>query len=311
MSQATGRMAASAVLLAGPTASGKSRLALDLARRMNGVIVNADAIQVYRELRILSARPDANDATAVEHRLYGHIAVSVRYSVGQWCSDAAAVLSEIRSAGRLPIVVGGTGLYFKALTDGLAAVPPIPDEVRTRLQDMSAGLSSRQLHERLAASDPEDAERIGPGDRGRIVRALEVFEATGRSLAAWQRAEQVRPVLDARGAARIVLNPERPTLHRRISERTEQMISAGAAGEVEALMRLDLDPALPAMKAIGVRQLIAHWRGEVSLDEAVAAMKTETRRYTKRQSTWFRNQMADWTVAQDAPAVLDLVRRAA
>jgi len=290
-SKEKGRVAA--VLIAGPTASGKSRLALDMAASRDGVVINADSMQVYRELRLLTARPPAKDEAAVPHRLYGHVPASERYSVGRWIADVAAVLDEARRDGRLPIIVGGTGLYFRALTEGLSSIPPIPAEVREGLAGEAAGLASADLHARLAARNPEDAAAIRPSDRARILRALEVFAATGRSLAEWNRAE-ARPLLDPRATERHVLDVDRAVLHARIAARAEAMVAGGALGEAKALAALGLDPMSSAMKAIGVRELLAHAAGDLSLDEAVAAMATETRRYARRQLTWFRNQMADW-----------------
>jgi tRNA dimethylallyltransferase len=293
-----------AILLAGPTASGKSRLALALAAKHGGVIVNADSMQVYAELRVLTARPSTEDEALVPHRLYGHVFAARRYSVGRWLDDVAAALAEVRRIGQRAIVVGGTGLYFKALTEGLAAIPPIPDAVRERLTAEADSVDLAELHARL---DPEDAASIRASDRSRIVRALEVFEATGRSLAAWQRASDARPLIEPSGAQRLVLAPDRAELHRRISERAERMVHHGAIEEVRALGALDLDPEQPAMKAIGVREIAAHLRGDLSLEEAIAAIKTETRRYAKRQTTWFRNQMADWPRLEHG-ADLDLMR---
>jgi tRNA dimethylallyltransferase len=200
----------------------------------------------------------------------------------------------MREAGQLPIVVGGTGLYFRALTDGLASIPPIPTEVRRRVQSEAEGVAAATLHARLVEVAPDDGETIQPSDRSRILRALEVFAATGRSLADWKRIGALPAPIDPMKAARIVLWPERRLLHTRIAGRAESMIHEGAIAEVEALGRLDLSPDLPAMKAIGVRELLDHIGGDTSLDEATAAIKTETRRYAKRQMTWFRNQMADW-----------------
>jgi tRNA dimethylallyltransferase len=282
-----------AVLIAGPTASGKSRLALELARQHNGVVINADSMQVYGELRILTARPTPADEESVPHRLYGHVPASTRYSVGRWLDDVAGALDAAREEGRLPILVGGTGLYFKALTDGLAAVPAIPADIREAVLRNSEGEASDTLHRRLGEVDPEDAARIRPSDRSRIVRAMEVFEATGRSLAAW-RARPADPVLDFSTAEGLVLDPDRARLHERIAKRAEAMIHDGAMAEAEALAKLGLSPDLPAMKAIGVRELLEHIAGKTSLDEALAGMKTETRRYAKRQLTWFRNQMDGW-----------------
>ena len=282
------------ILVAGPTASGKSRLAMELAAQHGGVVVNADSMQVYRELSVLTARPSAEDEAAVPHRLYGTVAAATRYSVGAWLADVASVLSEVRQAGRMPIVVGGTGLYFKALTEGLSAVPPIPAEVRERVGGETAGLTAAEMHARLAVCAPDDARQVRPSDRMRILRALEVFEATGRSLSRGQEAVPLKPLIDPARVRRLVLSVDRAVLHERIAARAEAMVRGGALAEAEALGTLGLDPELPAMKAIGVRELLDHLAGNTSLDEALAAMKTETRRYAKRQETWFRNQMGDW-----------------
>ena len=284
-----------AVLIAGPTASGKSRLGLELARRLGGVVINADSMQVYGELRILSARPSPDDEAAAPHRLYGHVAAGERYSVGRWLVDVAALLGEARQRQLLPIFVGGTGLYFKALTEGLATIPPIAPAVREHWRWRGREEPPESLHAILTMRDPEGAAAIRPSDRVRIVRALEVIEGTGRPLVAWQRMAQApAPLVPPATATRIVLDPDRPLLHKRVAARADRMVAAGALDEVRALQRLGLDPALPAMKAIGVREFRDHFAGKLSLEEAVAAVKTETRRYAKRQATWFRNQMSDW-----------------
>jgi tRNA dimethylallyltransferase len=301
--------AADVILIAGPTASGKSRVALELAARTGATIINADSMQVYRELRLITARPTAEDEAAVPHRLYGHVAAATRYSVGQWLREAAAALKEARAAGRGAIVVGGTGLYFKALTEGLAEVPPIPEEVRAAVREDARRLPPQALHDRLAAIDPEGARSVRVSDKARLVRALEVIEATGRTLGDWQRRQPTLAVVEA-PAARIVLAPPMPLLHRRISERAERMAAEGAMAEAAALAALGLEAELPAMKAIGAREFLAHVAGDTSLVEAIAAVKTETRRYAKRQMTWFRNQMADWRFVEE-PASLDLAVPAA
>ena len=298
-------MRAQVILIAGPTASGKSRWAAAIAAEAGGTIVNADSMQVYRELRIVTARPSAEEEAATPHALYGHVAGGTRYSVGEWLRDIAALVARLRAEGRPLIVVGGTGLYFKALTDGLAEVPPIPREVGTAIREEARDKGAAVMHARLAAVDPEDAASIRPSDTARIVRALEVLEATGRTLAEWQRAPNSPPVVDGGASARIVLAPDPASLHQRISARAEAMAANGALPEVAALLALDLDPELPVMKAIGVRELAGHLRGDTSLDEAVAAVKTETRRYARRQMTWFRGQMRDWRWVKDA-AALDL-----
>jgi len=281
------------VLIAGPTASGKSALALELAQRHGGVVINADSMQVYRDLRVLTARPSPDEEARAPHRLYGHVDAAENYSVGQWCRDAGAAIAEARTVGKLPVLVGGTGLYFKALTMGLAAVPPIPADIRAairgRLQRDGVGVLYRELMER----DQTVALRLMPNDRSRITRALEVLDATGRSLADWHR-EGMAPLLDAKDAVKIFLVCERDELVRRIETRFETMLTAGALDEVRALAARNLDPLLPAMKAHGVPWLIRHLRGEISLEEAAEGAKMDTRRYAKRQVTWFRNQMPEW-----------------
>jgi tRNA dimethylallyltransferase len=297
-----------AILIAGPTASGKSRLARDLARRRGAVVVNADSMQVYSELRVVTARPTEEDQAVAPHRLYGHVPAATRYSVGEWLRDVAAVCDDVEREGRPLIVTGGTGLYFKALTEGLAEVPPIPREVGAEIREEARVRGPSAMHARLTSIDPEAAKAIRPSDTVRIVRALEVYEATGRTLGEWQRAAPAKALLDETNATRIVLAPEPTVLHERISARAEAMVDNGALGEVAALDNLGLDAELPAMKAIGVRELRAHLHGDTSLDEAVAAVKTETRRYAKRQMTWFRGQMGDWKWVKD-PA-LDLAELA-
>jgi tRNA dimethylallyltransferase len=299
-----------AVLIAGPTASGKSALALSLAEQCGGTIINADAMQVYRDLRIITARPTPEEEARVPHLLYGHVDAAENYSVGRWCVDVAAALAEAEGAGRVPIVVGGTGLYFKALTQGLAAVPPTPADVRAAVRARLDKIGPAGLHAELQKHDPAMAARLKPGDRMRVARALEVFEATGRSLADWQRAG-MRAVLDPKRAAKIFLNPDRAELHRRIEARFDAMLANGALQEVRALDARGLDPLLPAMKAHGVPWLRRHLRGEISLAEAAAGAKQDTRRYTKRQLTWFRHQMPGWTWVEPELAmqrVRDMVR---
>jgi tRNA dimethylallyltransferase len=290
--------AARAVLIAGPTASGKSALALALAERAAragrpAVIVNADAMQVYSELRVLTARPGAAEEGRAPHRLYGHVPAAERHSVGRWLAEAAAELEAAWAMGALPIVVGGPSLYFRALTQGLAGVPSIPDAVREALAQTLAAHGPERLHQTLRKRDPAAAASISPTDPQRMLRALEVLEATGRSIRAWQ-ADTPPPVLPEEQALRIVVAPERSLLHARIEARLQTMLAGGALEEVRALSCLRLDPDLPAMKAIGMRALAAHLRGEIDLAEAAGRTLRETRRYAKRQTTWFRNQMPDW-----------------
>ena len=283
-----------AILIAGPTASGKSALALKLAEKLGGTIINADSMQVYRDLRIITARPTPAEEARVPHRLYGHVDAAENYSVGRWCTDVAAVLADLQRAGQLPILVGGTGLYFKALTQGLAAVPPTPPDVRAAVRARLEALGPEGLHAELQKRDRAMAERLKPGDRTRVARALEVLEATGRSLVEWQR-EGMRAILDPARATKIFLNPDRAALHARIDARFEAMLAEGAIEEVRALDAHGLDPLLPAMKAHGVPWLRRHLHGEITLAQAATGAKQDTRRYTKRQVTWFRHQMPEWT----------------
>lgn len=287
-----------AVLIAGPTASGKSRAALEIAERTNGVIVNADSMQVYRELAILSARPGVDDEARVPHRLYGCVPASEAYSVGRWLDDVSAELDEIWRDGRLPVIVGGTGLYFRALFDGLVEVPEIPDAVRRHWRGRLDGEGAHALHALLRQRDHAAAERIKPADSQRILRALEVLEATGRPLSAWQSDHGGGGVLADAEPVSFVLWPKREQLYARCDARFDAMIDAGALDEVRRLMDLGLDPGLPAMKALGVRQLIAHLRGEIDLETAATDVKTWTRRYAKRQMTWFRRNMISWNVIE-------------
>ncbi|MCX7314215.1 MAG: tRNA (adenosine(37)-N6)-dimethylallyltransferase MiaA [Hyphomicrobiales bacterium] len=290
-----------AVLIAGPTASGKSALALALAERHRGVIINADSMQVYRDLRIITARPSAGDEALVSHRLYGHVDAAENYSVGRWCQDVKAELDAAWASATLPILVGGTGLYFKALTQGLSAVPPTPPEIRAAVRARCAAEGASALHAEIARRDPEMAVRLMPGDRMRIARALEVLEATGRSLADWQR-DGMPAILDPEGALKIFLDVERGELRSRIDVRFDAMLEAGALAEVKALAGRDLDPMLPAMKAHGVPWLRRHLAGEIALQAAAEGAKQDTSRYTKRQVTWFRHQMPGWTALAPAEA---------
>jgi len=282
-----------AVLIAGPTASGKSALALRLAETIGGTIVNADSMQVYRDLRVITARPSAEEEGRVPHRLYGHVDAAVNYSTGQWLRDVAVVLDEVKAAGRVPILVGGTGLYFKALTGGLAAVPPLPLEIRDRVRERLASEGIAPLYAELLERDPATAHRLMPNDRSRICRALEVLDATGRSLSDWHK-EALPPLIDPAQAAKVFLTCERKQLVARIENRFAAMRKAGALDEVRTLSERKLDPLLPAMKAHGVPWLVRHLNGGISLDESAAGAIMDTRRYAKRQLTWFRNQMKDW-----------------
>ena len=282
-----------AVVIAGPTASGKSAFALEVAERRGGVIINADSMQVYRELRVLTARPSAEDEARAPHRLYGFRSGADAYSAGQWLHDAAEALHEARSRALLPIFVGGTGLYFKALFEGLSPVPDIPDLIRMYWRDRAEHDNAPALYALLAERDPAAAARIRPSDTQRIVRALEVIDATGRSIADWQTSAG-SPLLEENETEKYVIAPERAALHRACDTRAEAMLAAGALEEVTELLQLDLDARLPVMRAIGVRPLGAYLRGEIDLQMAQERLKTETRRYAKRQLTWLRRNMILW-----------------
>ena len=290
------------ILIAGPTASGKSALALALAEKLGGAVVNADSMQVYRDLRIITARPTPEEEARFAHRLYGHVDAAENFSVGRWCTEAADVLAAAQREARVAIVVGGTGLYFKALTQGLAAVPPIPAQIRNEVRGRLASDGVGALHAELTRRDPAAAARLMPADRARVTRALEVILATGRSLTLWHEANMPARV-DAALAAKVFLMPDRDELLRRVDARFDAMMVAGALDEVRALAARRLDPNLPAMKAHGVPWLIRHLNGEIALAEAVEGGKRDTRQYTKRQATWFRNQLSDFAWVEPERAV--------
>ena len=285
-------MSARIWLIAGPTASGKSALALRLAEHLGGEIVNADALQLYADLRVLSARPSAEDEARAPHHLFGIADAADGWSVGRWLRAATAVLAEIGARSRPAIVVGGTGLYFNALTKGLAEAPPAPTAVQDEVQRLYDEGGEAAFRAALRTADPAAEARIGPNDRQRLTRALAVARATGRALSDWQAS--TRPTLAAGAWRGVVLEPPRPALHARCDARLLAMVDAGALAEAAALDARGLDPRLPAMKAVGLRELAAHVRGEVSLAEAVAAAQAATRQYAKRQLTWLRNQTPDW-----------------
>ncbi len=280
------------LLIAGPTASGKSTLALRAAQMFGGEIVNADALQLYADLHTLSARPSPEEEAQAPHHLFGVADGADGWSVGRWVRAAGPILDEIRSRGRTPIVVGGTGLYFKALTEGLADVPPTPAAVRLGVAKTWDALGEARFRELLETVDPAAQARIAPGDRMRLSRAMEVFEATGRPLTAWQA--ETAPALPADAWRAVVIEPERDLLYNRCDQRFETMIAAGALDEVRALLARNLDPMTPVMKAVGVRELAAHLAGETTLERAIELARQETRRYAKRQLTWLRNQTPDW-----------------
>jgi tRNA dimethylallyltransferase len=302
-----------AVLIAGPTASGKSALALELARaqaRFNGgVIINTDSMQIYRDLRVITARPTPAEEARMPHRLYGQVDAAVNFSAGAWVKDAALALAEARAQKRLPIFTGGSGLYFKALTRGLSAVPPIPPEVRESVRARLERDGVEALHAQLGERDPASAERLKPRDRIRIARALEVVEATGRSLTDWHH-DGLPPLLPPGQLTALFLAPERDQLYARIDARFDTMLRAGALDEVAALAARKLDPLLPAMKAHGVPALIRHLNGEITLEEAAIIGRADTRHYAKRQFTWFRHQLPEFTWVKPEQASEWLAQRA-
>lgn len=281
-----------AVLIAGPTASGKSALALELAERLGGTIVNADSMQVYSVLDVLTARPRGADLARAPHRLYGHVHPGTAYSTGAWLRDVGGIAVELER--RPAIFTGGTGLYFRALTEGLSEMPAVSAAIRERWRERLATEGPDALHRLLGERDPEGAASLRPTDGQRIVRALEVLEASGRSIRAWQ-AERGRPIIDRATARFFVVEPDRADLVRRIEDRFDRMVEDGVLDEVRAFTALGLDPSLPATKAIGLRELGAALSGQIGLREAIDRAKAATRQYAKRQSTWFRHQLGpEW-----------------
>jgi tRNA dimethylallyltransferase len=277
------------ILIGGPTASGKSALALALAEAFGGTVINADSMQVYRDLRILTARPDAVDEALAPHRLYGVLDAADPCSAARWAMLAEAEIDAAMAQRRLPILVGGTGLYFRALLDGLAAVPPIPGDIRAEARRLHRALGGVGLRAALAARDPVGAARLAPGDTQRLIRAYEVVAATGRPLHDWQGAQPAAPRYPH--VAKLVLLPPRDPLYAACDARFATMAANGALDEVRALLARHLDPGLPAMKAVGVPELARHLAGEIALNEAIAQAQQATRRYAKRQVTWFRHQV--------------------
>ena len=290
-----------ALLIAGPTASGKSALAIHLAKKFNGVVINADSMQVYQPLRVLTARPSVEEEAEVAHELFGHVGADQPYSVAHWLVDVTAVIGRVLAQGQLPIVTGGTGMYFRVLSEGLSDIPAVPDAVRARIRALEAEIGVAALHARLLACDPETALSLNPTDPQRVIRAMEVFEATGRSIRSFQGPRH-GAVIDPARALAVFLAPDREVLRSRIDQRFDQMLRQGALEEVEALARLGLDPALPVMRAHGVPGLIGALRGDMPMDQAIDKGKADTRRYAKRQHTWFRHQASDfiWMKPEEA-----------
>lgn len=281
-----------AVLIAGPTASGKSALALNMAEKLGGAVVNADSIQVYDALRILTARPTASQMRQVPHYLYGHVPAAHAYSVGQWSGDVERLLSSRDLSGRVPIFVGGTGLYFKALLSGLSAMPAIPQVVRERWRGRLFREGAGTLHAELERRDPGSAAQLKPGDGQRVVRALEVIDATGRSIRSFQQTPG-KALIDTNAVRKILFRPDRAKLQQRIRARFEAMMQAGAIEEVCALLAQNISPELPAMKAIGVREITAMIEDGSTAGETIELAVIASRQYAKRQMTWFRNQFGD------------------
>ena len=280
------------LLIAGPTAAGKTALALAAAEALDGEIINADSMQIYAGLPLITAQPDAADFERAPHHLFGSVDPATRWSVGHWTEAALGLISGIRARGRTPILVGGTGLYFLALTKGLAPVPEIDPDSRRRVVDLIAGAGPEGLRREAERLDPVGAARVKPADLQRLSRIVEVGYATGEPLTAFHA--ETRPLLDAAQWRGIAIEPERQILYDRIDHRFELMLEAGALNEVRGFAELGLDPLLPASKALGVPPLMAHLRGEIALDAAVQLAQRDSRRYAKRQLTWLRNQQADW-----------------
>jgi tRNA dimethylallyltransferase len=279
-------------LIAGPTASGKSALALRIARRNEGVVVNADSMQVYDVLRILTARPLEEEMEGVPHLLFGHVPPSLLYSTGKWLADVEALLAGPELEGRHVVFVGGTGLYFRALLGGMSAMPEVLPDVRQFWRNALTERGPEALHLELAARDPETAARLKPQDSQRIVRAIEVHASSGRPISFWQK-QTGAPLVEGAAARKICLTPERGALRDKIGQRFAGMAQSGAVDEVRQLLALRLDPALPAMKAIGVGAIAAFLRGEFSIEEAIERASAATRQYAKRQETWLRHQLGD------------------
>ncbi len=283
----------------GPTASGKSALALAVAERLDGEIVNADSMQVYRDFRVLTARPTLEEEMQAPHHLYGHVDAADLYSTGRWLTETLAAITQVRARNKTPIIIGGTGLYFKALTEGLADIPAADPALRAVLRRRAETEGAPALHTELITRDPQTALRLEPNDAPRIVRALEVLETTGESISTLQA--NTKPMLAADEWAGLALTPDREALYGCINTRFDKMLEQGALAEVRAFAARSLDPMLPSMKAHGAPALMAHLRGEMSLADAAEISKRDTRRYAKRQFTWIANQMPDWRrVAEEA-----------
>ena len=293
------------IILAGPTASGKSDLGLELAKCCGGVIINADSLQVYRELRILTARPDARSEAAVSHRLYGTVSATERFSVGEWLALARREIDLVHEDGALPIFVGGSGLYIRSLVSGIAGIPKITTAARLAATELYGEIGESQFRARLAERDPSVEARVQGGDKQRLIRAWEVLVATGKPISEWQSGENLGGLKCPYFV--ITIMPQRAKLYRSCDERFETMLNAGALDEVAILSRLGLDPSLPAMKALGLRALTRYLKGDLSLDNARQLACKATRNYAKRQNTWFRNQLTSHIEVEDPVVYKDEV----
>ena len=282
-----------AILIHGPTASGKSALSVALAKRVGGEVINADSMQVYRDLRVISARPAASEMAGVEHHLFGHVPASERYSTGKWLDEVKPVIAKVQRRGKVPIIIGGTGLYHLALIEGLSEIPPVPEDVRSDVTEIFKAGGVPALREKLEQVDRETAERLGEGDRQRLSRALEVWLATGKSISSFQ-GKKGRAILGEREWLGVALTPTRSRLYARIDRRFEGMLREGAMEEARGLASQSLPDELPAMKAHGIPWLIAYLKGEMSAEGAAENAKRDTRRYAKRQFTWIGRQFPFW-----------------
>ncbi len=282
-----------AILIAGPTASGKSAYAIKQAQKHNGIIINTDSMQIYRELRVLTARPSKEEEAEAPHALYGTIPGKIHYSVGHWVEDIKKILEDCKNKKRLPIFTGGTGLYFSALLKGLSPVPEIPEEIRNYWRQKAKRVNINELHETLKKRDPIMAQQLNEMDTQRITRALEVIDATDTSLAEWQK-QQGTPLLKTENLEKYVIAPEREILYERCNSRFDTMVREGALEEVKALLNHNLDEALPIMRALGVKPFTQYLTHQISLDQAIEQSKQDTRRYAKRQMTWLRSNMITW-----------------
>ena len=280
-----------AILLAGPTASGKSALAIELASRHDGVILNADSMQVYAPLNILSARPSQEDIDRVEHRLYGHVGGDTQYTTAAWIEDVSAAVLDVWGQGKLPFLDGGTGLYFTSLLKGLSDLPSIPIPMREKVRAELEEHGAADMYEVLQKEDEKEASMIKPNDQQRIARALEVMRSTGKSMFDFERPDETEQLFAGKILRKLILEPPRPLLHQRIERRFDNMVELGALDEVRELLSLNLPQDRTVLKAIGVPQFSAFLGGDIEMDEAIEKSKIATRQYAKRQSTWFRNQM--------------------